>query len=386
MNLRLLRRAGASNLRRFGCALALALAALAPALAGPASAVAAPAREWLYLNGIGNVFVLDADTLEPVHTLKCKGMTQGVTADEADEKLYVVSGQRELLEVFDRATGKPLRTYSFSEPGRAKAHIYGFAIMKDRMYAYLNTTRFDGYEPGKQDRFHLAEPEIVGVDLKTGKRLGRIKMPLGVLNIQPFGTDGSKLLAVGRNLWVVDVKTWQATMIEPLETPRMEGEGRIVAYAEWVHPETAAGLGAYPYWSTDPIVGRTMAGLMTIDAVRGVVDHFEIGPPVANQFPFSAMVTPDRKRAFMTMNKLYEVDMAKRRVTRTRDYGTTFYAISGSADGKRLFLSSSGASLAVVDSGSLDITRRIELPAEIWDVTVMPAKPQGPPAGERSPR
>lgn len=361
--------------RAFG-ALALALAMVAPAQA-------APTREWLYLNGIGKVFVLDADTLQPVHTLTCKGMTQGVTTDEADEKLYVVSGQRELLEVFDRATGKPLRTWSFSEPGRTKAHIYGLAIMKDRMYAYLNTTRFDGYEAGKQDRFHLAEPEIVGVDLKTGKRIGKVKMPLGVLNIQPLGTDGKKLLAIGRNIWAVDVTTWKSTMIEPLETPRMEGEGRIVAYAEWVHPETAAGLGAYPYWSTDPVVGRTMAGIMTIDAVKGAIDHFEIGPPVANQFPFSAMVAPDRKRAFMTMNKLFEVDMAKKRVTRSKDYGTTFYAISGSADGKRLFLSSSGASLAVVDADTLDITRRIELPAEIWDVTVMPAKTAGQPDAER---
>lgn len=374
------------NLRRFCCALALALAAVAPAQAAPVGAGSSTAKEWLYLNGIGKVFVLDADTLQPVHTLTCKGMTQGVTTDEADEKLFVVSGQRELLEVFDRATGKPIRTYSFSEPGRSKAHIYGLAIMKDRMYAYLNTTRFDGYEPGKQDRFHLADPEIVGVDLKTGKRLGKIKMPLGVLNIQPLGTDGTKLLAVGRNIWSVDVQTWKSTLIEPLETPRMEGEGRIVAYAEWVHPETAAGLGAYPYWSTDAVVGRTMAGILTIDAVRGVVDHFEIGPPVANQFPFSALITPDRKRAFMTMNKLFEVDMAKRRVTRTRDYGTTFYAISASGDGKKLYLSSSGASLAVVDAATLDITKRIELPAEIWDVTVMPAKRPGQPDAGRQPQ
>ena len=367
--------------RLFG-SLALALVAVAPAQAAPASAGGSQAREWLYLNGIGKVFVLDAETLEPVHTLACKGMTQGVTTDEADEQLYVISGQRELLEVFDRATGKPVKTFSFSEPGRTKAHIYGLALTKDRMYAYLNTTRFDGYEPGKQDRFHLDTPRIVGVDLKTGKRVGSIDMPLGVLNIQPLG-DGSKLLAIGRNIWVVDTKTWKSTMLEPLETPRMEGEGRIVAYAEWVHPESADGLGAYPYWSTDAIVGRTMAGIMTIDAKKGLVDHFEIGPPIANQFPFSAVVAPDRKRAYMTMNKLFEVDLGKRRVTRTRDYGTTFYACTTSGDGKRLYLSSSGASLAVVDTATLDITRRIELPAEIWDVTVMPAKGAGRPDAGR---
>lgn len=348
-----------------------ALAALAAVLlALPAQAAAA--KEWIYLNAIGQVFVLDADTLERVQTLKCKGMTQGVTTDEDDTKLYVISGQRELVEVFDRKTGAPVRTYSFSKPGETKARIYGLAIAHGVMYVYLNTARFAGYEPGKQDKFGLDQPEIVGVDLKTEKRVGRVAMPLGVLNIQPLG-DGHKLLAVGRNIWSVDTRTWKTTMIEPLETPAMEGEGRIVAYAEWVHPEAAGGLGAYPYWSTDPIVGRTMAGIMTIDATKGAVDHFEIGPPIANQFPFSAVILPDRKRAFMTMNKLFEVDMARRRVTRVKDYGTTFYAITANGAGDKLFMSSSGSSLAVVDPGTLDITRRVELPAEIWDVTVLKA-------------
>lgn len=348
------------------------LAALAAVLVAlPVQAQAA--KEWIYLNAIGQVFVLDADTLERVQTLKCKGMTQGVTTDEADTKLYVISGQRELVEVFDRKTGQPVRTYSFSKPGETKARIYGLALAHGKLYAYLNTARFAGYEPGKLDKFGLDQPEIVGVDLVTGKRVGRVAMPLGVLNIQPMG-DSHKLLAVGRNIWEVDVQKWKSKLIEPLEVPAMEGEGRIVAYAEWVHPESANGFGAYPYWSTDPIVGRTMAGILTIDSVKGVVDHFEIGPPIANQFPFSAVVMPDRKRAFMTMNKLFEVDMAKKRVTRVKDYGTTFYAITANAAGSKLYMSSSGSSLAVVDPATMEIEKRVELPAEIWDVTVLPAK------------
>ena len=57
-----------------------------------------------------------------------------------------------------------------------------------------------------------------------------------------------------------------------------------------------------PTRTNDP--ERTMAGILTIDATKGKGDHCELGPPIANEGPCSAVGRPDRKRAFMTMNKI----------------------------------------------------------------------------------
>ena len=64
--------------------------------------------------------------------------------------------------------------------------------------------------------------------------------------------------------------------------------------------------------------------------------------------------------------------------------GTAFQAVTRNplADPGILGVTS-GASLAVVDTDSLDIVKRLEMPAEIWDVTVMPAKQAGQPPSER---
>ncbi|MBC7541479.1 MAG: hypothetical protein H7338_01975 [Candidatus Sericytochromatia bacterium] len=351
--------------------LSLALLAILPAQA-------APSRELIYLNGLGGTWVVDSETFKVVQTVPTKGLSQGMTMSEDGKTLYILTGQRELLEVVDRASGKLLDTLSFSDPGRTKARMYGILVLKDRLYAYLSTTRFDGLETGKQDKFHLGQPEIVALDLKTKKKVGSLAMPLGILNLQPI-VGGTRFYAMGRDLYDIDAATLKVQKILPLDPPPMEGEGQIMINAEWVHPETAAGMSGYPYYTTDPITKKTTTGLMTLDDQDGTIDHFEIGPPINSQFGFSAALTPDRKRAFMTMNKLLEIDMTKRRVTRVMDYGKTYYAVTMSSDGKHLYLSSSGANLTEVDSQTLKVTRELELPAEVWDVTVLPA--EGGPTG-----
>jgi hypothetical protein len=207
-------------------------------------------------------------------------------------------------------------------------------------------------------------------------------MPLGILNLQPI-EGGKRLYAMGRNLYDIDTATLTLKRIIPLDPPAMTGEGQIMINAEWVHAESAAGMSAYPYYTTDPITNRVMTGLMTLDDKDGTVDHFEYGPPINNQFGFSAALTPDRKRAFVTMNKFFEIDMGKRRIARVMDYGKTYYAVTVSSDGKKVYISSSGATLTELDADSLAVTRSVELPGEIWDVTAMSSE-GGPKLGPDS--
>lgn len=331
------------------------------------------AKELLYLNGLGHTWVVDADSLKLVQTLPTKGLTQGLTVSADTKRLYIVTGQRELLEVVDRATGTILDTLSFSEPGRTRARIYGATVIGDRLYAYVTTSRFDGWEDGKLDHFHLAPPEIVAVDLRTKKKVARLPMPLGILSLQPV-EGGRRIYAMGRDIYDIEAATLKVRRIIPLDPPAMTGEGQIMINAEWVHGETAGGLSAYPYYTVDPVTNRLAHGLLTMDDKDGRIDHFEYGPTQANNFGFSAAITPDRKRAFITMNKLFEVDLEKRRVSRAQDNGKTYYAVTISADGKRLFLSSSGATLTELDAQTLAVTRTTELPGEIWDITALPAE------------
>ena len=352
-------------------ALALVLGTAAPAHAEAAPAMSSKADSLIYLNGLNHLFVVDPITFQTVQDVPMKGLAQLVVPSDDLKTLYVVDGQRERIEVIERESGKNLETLSFTQPGRTKARVYAMAVVGDRLYAYLNTTRFDGYEPGKLDRFHLAEPELVVLDLKSKKKVGRMPMPLGILFLQP-GPAGH-MYAIGRDIFDVDLRTMTKKVHVALGDPATEGEGSIIMYAEWVHPECSHDVAGYTYWTTDPITNRTFVGLGFMKTTTGRFDHFDLCPPIAGQYPQSAMITPDGKKAYMMMNRLMEVDLAKRRVTRVHDYGNTFYAVNQAPDGSAIYLSSAGTSLVEVDPATLEQRRRIELPAEVFDISIMPA-------------
>ena len=358
-------------MKRMFAALAALLLTAAPVKAAEAPSMSSPADSLIYLNGLNHLFVVDPVTFQTVQDVPMHGLAQLMAPTDDMKMLYLVDGQRERIEVIDRASGKHLETLSFTKPGKVRSRIYGLAIMGERLYAYVNETVFDGYQAGKIDKFSMAEPRIIVMDLKSRKRVASITMPKGILFLQPVGKQ--HLYAIGRDIFDIDVRTLKPVLKVALGEPATENEGAIIMYAEWVHPECGDDVNGHPYWTVDPVTGRTQIGLGWLDTRTGAFDHCDLGPPIHGQYPQTAIVSKDRKRGYMMMNELTEVDLVKRRVTRSKPMGASYYALNQAPDGSAIYMASAGNTLTEVDPATLDVRRKIELPSECFDIFVLPA-------------
>lgn len=102
-------------------------------------------------------------------------------------------------------------------------------------------------------------------------------------------------------------------------------------------------------------------GLVNLDVATGKTDLVELGPPIPL---YSAVVSPNRKRAYAVMNQLLAIDLDSKRVTQVVDLERTHYVANISRDGKRLFVSGASPFIHVYDTDTLKLVKTIELPGD----------------------
>ena len=102
-------------------------------------------------------------------------------------------------------------------------------------------------------------------------------------------------------------------------------------------------------------------GLVDLDVNTGKVETVELGSPIPL---YSAVVSPDRKRAYAVMNQLIAVDLEKKRIFQTVDLDRTRYVANISRDGKRLFVSGAAPYIHVYDTDTLKLIKTVDLPGD----------------------
>ncbi len=357
--------------------------------------------ETLWVTTLEAVLGLDPVTLEIKKTIPLTKELAGAlyllpTPDKA--KVYLLSGGREVVSTVDLVEGKVTGSWTLSErlgeghdaPRIAQARFFGIAIdpTGKRILGNMVTSRRSGTNAFQLERIGVDKPYLAVLDAATGNRLATISdAPWATSYLAPMADPAhpNRFLVISPDLDIIDLDrlpagkapvraTFDQVRVKhvPLREPHMAGQGPLVILTEWFHPEPSGGLGSSPYYTTDTIVMKDQIGVVTIDMATGTVDTLELGPPQGPQYAFATVVSPDRKRIYTIFNQLHEVDLTKRKLTRVKNLPYTYYAGNMSPDGKRLYLFSGGARLAIVDPDTLDIVREVELPSEVWDVLTLP--------------
>lgn len=349
------------------------LRALLGALFAFAACLPAPAlaKDLLYLGGMHKVVVVDGDTDEVLGDIPIKGFPLYLVPDESKQRLYVVAGGRELIHVIDLAERKVIDTLSFSVPGQRQARVYGLVVdaAANRMYAVIQPSVFIGMED-----IGYEAPYVAVVDLASKKTTARIKVPTGVSYLAWSG-DRKTLYAIGHDLYHIDVPSLRIRETTPIAHPPDPGRGGTVFIAEWFHPESSNGLGAIVYGTADPATSLEQTGLLLLDVNTGNIDFLDIGPPPRISYHFSAVVSPDRKWAYMVFNNLSVIDLERRKIVDIVDVLESHYAVNISSNGKKVYVAGGGASMSVVDAATRKILKRVILPADVWDFVVIPGAP-----------
>jgi DNA-binding beta-propeller fold protein YncE len=173
----------------------------------------------------------------------------------------------------------------------------------------------------------------------------------------PSTTDDRLLYAFGADLYVIDVHTRQILRTIRFQSNTVPGEGPLAVSCYPQFLQTS--LLSCPTQRTDPITKRDFVGLLNFDLGTATWDQMDLGPA---EMWDSAVVSPDRARAYAVWNALFVVDIVQRKVIAIKDLPMTEGSVNISSDGGKLYVSDGSPSILIYDTRTLKLVKTIALP------------------------
>ncbi|HTR37009.1 MAG TPA: hypothetical protein VMH80_13980 [Bryobacteraceae bacterium] len=311
----------------------------------------------LYVLGVHphGIVVFDGTRNEIVNVIQTRGRAPKELVPSDDGKfLYITSEGRADLEVVNLQTHTVDRVLHLAPPGY-RLTIFGVALNHkgDRIYVHVKPVR------ELIDRYQVDPPQVWSVDVATGKTSKIAEVPQGVVALV-LTADEHQLIAWGRDIYYIDISQGRITGTFPLMNPANPKEGALNTLALFIQFERS-GIFSIPYYTKDPITNKDLMGLVDLDVNSGKVETVELGDPIPL---YSAVVSPDRKRAYAVMNQLVAVDLEHKRILKTVDLERTRYVANISRDGKRVFVSGAAPYIHVYDADTLKLIKTVDLPGD----------------------
>jgi len=306
--------------------------------------------------------VLDGDKDEIVATIETRGKkVTNYTWDPKNlDKIYCITDWGQQIEQLDLAGKKVVRTFRLGGGG-VKVRALDIELNpKDTNLLYALSLR----QRWLSDEIVDMNPAVLVIDLTTEKIVREIEIPRGCTNIF-FGYDGGEFYVTGRDVYVYDPMTGRQVNFLGLAHPTTTGVDPQISLNIWrLHDQS--GMAMILVGSLATANNLPYQGYYTIDlrkrstegSMRLVTD---IGP-LYNQF--SAVVSPDRKYYYITMNKVEKREFATNRLVASADVDKTYYTIQVSSDGKKVYLGGGGDSILVYDTETMKLLKKIDTPGD----------------------
>lgn len=311
----------------------------------------------LYVLGVHPhaIVIFDGTRNEIIGQIQTRGRAPKELVPSPDGKfVYTTTEGRSQLEVVNLETRTAERVLDITPPGY-RLTIYGVVLNAkgDRLYVHV--------KPVRQliDRYAADPPQIWSVDVAGGKTEKIAEVPQGVAALA-LTQNQQELIAWGRDIYYVDMVQHRITHTFPLMNQTNPSAGALNTLALFIQFERS-GIFSIPYYTKDPITAKDLMGLVNVDLNDGQVNVVELGAPIPL---YSAVVSPDRKRAYAVMNQLLAIDLEQKRIVQVTDLERTRYVANISRDGKRLFVSGAAPFIHVYDTGTLRLVKTIELPGD----------------------
>lgn len=321
-----------------------AAATLAGLWFGPAQA-----KDLFYYLGQGSVQVIDGDTDAIVAEIPMKGWARS-GALASDKKTLYVMGNRHLIHKIDLASNKVVGTADVNQGGWDR-FIFGFCMANDdkSAYAAMMSRKTDGGD------VVIGTPVVAQIDLDTGNILRSVEVPWGVASLARV-KDGTWVYAIGKDLYKIDASGPDMKVAETV--PYFEKKYNMLPF--WDYTWENGGIWSSPYYTPE------LMGLMLIDASGQILDTPLKGDPI---FAYSAVLSPDHKLAYTTMDDLTVIDVAKKtyKTSVPLPEGTS-YGINVSSDGKKIYVGGGGATLMVYDAATLKVLKTLQMASDGMDI------------------
>jgi hypothetical protein len=154
----------------------------------------------------------------------------------------------------------------------------------------------------------------------------------------------------GRDVYQIRLSDNQLVDTIRLSKPLLAGYGPLRGARL---TEEAPGLYFGLYRTQDPILKKSMIGVVSIDIVKKQVESFELGPQIDVGL---LALSPDRKRAYAGPKEIIAIDMDTRKILKRAEnveQGRANNSLIVSADGTKLYVSGVGDKIQVYDAATL---------------------------------
>ena len=363
-------------MRRAVLALALLLAGL------PAAAKERSGGDGTILAGTYNssVYVIAEKDLTLAKEIPLEvGVPLGLTLSPDGTRLYVQSADLERFDVIDMASLEIVDSFSLQD-GNRHVKVWSRVIEPSNRQALFITKTTTLH----RDRFEVGPPKLLRYDLERHEVIEEIPWPEDTEREFAqilYSPDGENVFFMAEDLIVFDADTFEEIDRWELSGALSEGMGRFsfgfpsgvwANHGAYDDPGTFTSL----FHMEDPVQGRRMMGVATVDLNERAVDFYMLGP----SHPTSFSIAPDRKKAYGLHHEVgnYQIwtfDLEGRRVESKREFpGRPRMSLSVSSNGELLYIYGAGNTIDVYEAADFKKLRTVTYDADMFSVVLLPPK------------
>jgi len=317
-------------------------------------------KDWLFVGvQLDKVAVIDCsrDVVETEIRLRHK-VPMDMIASPDKSRLFVVTNQKESIEVIDIAERRVSDSIDLSQGGR-QVKVFGLVAHPDGKTLYLHVkTAIKAL-----DEYAVEPPQIVALDVSKKQVRKLTEVPEGISRLA-LSKDGEQLFGLGREVLTMDVASGKIVERMPLYTKLPDGSTLTDIFHIYGF-EDQSGVYSVPYYAEAGY--QAYFGLLTVDTVSKRIGLTRIGDLIPL---FSTIIAPDRRYAYGVLHELVKIDLEQKRVVKTVSHDRIHYALNIGSNGQKLYLAGAGPEVDVFDAASLQLITSIPLSGDVADASM----------------
>lgn len=308
----------------------------------------ATAKDYIYTPVTNACHVIDCETDTVIKSIPYNDYIL-TSQPSPDGKRFYLNAFHSIYAI-DTAKNEIVDTFKFSSD-LSRVTVFGFAVSEDNKKLFLSCA----ITKKKQNipKLNVLPPQLVVFDIAKKKMVKSYTIPYCVTGVITLRNDPNHLIMTGVDVYKFNLKTGKAETIKGILNPEPGEEGKN-ALVFW-HNNSPGDNGMFitPYYTA------TRMGHFILDRNTGVLKDLHVKDI---WFEYSNIMTRDKKYFFAVMDELIKVNAETGETVKFVPVKRgTSYALSMTADEKKIYVGPAGADISVYDTETLELLTVIPL-------------------------
>ncbi|MGE0684186.1 MAG: YncE family protein [Candidatus Binatia bacterium] len=309
-----------------------------------------------------NLVVVDTetDTVAKDIALEGRGPAMNIATNPVrPQYAYVVNDLAQSVALVDLDEGKQVSSFPLTNDDElVRTMAIDVNVQGTRLFIHeMPVKKGVGSYEAQENRIRV-------IDLDTNKTIRTIPAPRQVMALAS-SQDGKRLYAfsVGQDISVLDIEQGKQIDTIPLLNRNITGIARtdgLPAFNLYQEYDHVLSFGTV---TTDAFSGKMTLGIASLDLKQEDPELriTELQPFTAEHYVLTGALGPQDGKAYFSYNNLWRVDLQTRKIEKSVPLPNTYFAPFMHPEGQKLYCGSNWSDVAVFDSETLELRKKIPL-------------------------